>query len=308
MQKANFIFVTLLILLGIVVYFYFSGEKEGFESSSQITDKITRDVNNLAEEVNKLNAEMSPAYTADNTSKDNSNYNHYTRDSIPFIYYSSDGSVALLSKSNGLYTITITDKNGNVKTYRLHTSTYNIYYGPNNETAQIVVDKTGKASIHVIHKNGQTIAVYNSSVKPVLNLEINSTPYLSGTSAESIAPSRIISNINAVSPTTPSSYKEAYKINTTYNSSLPTGIPKRLIPPGNEDLYILKSEVVPPVCPACPAPIMTCPKNDASKCPPCPACARCPEPSFECKKVPNYSGTNQYLPQPVVNNFSTFGM
>jgi hypothetical protein len=103
----------------------------------------------------------------------------------------------------------------------------------------------------------------------------------------------------------------------TYNSSLPPGIPKSQIPPGQEDLYILKSEIVPPVCPVCP----TCPSysiNNSSnqqqqqtqqKCPPCPACARCPEPSFECKKVPNYSAIdNNYLPVPVLNDFSTFGM
>ena len=46
-------------------------------------------------------------------------------------------------------------------------------------------------------------------------------------------------------------------------------------------------------------------------CPPpkCPSCAPCPEPSFDCKKVPNYStiGDNQ-LPMPVLSNFSSFGM
>jgi len=42
---------------------------------------------------------------------------------------------------------------------------------------------------------------------------------------------------------------------------------------------------------------------------PCPACARCPEPSFDCKKVPNYSSTNsEYLPMPVLSDFSSFGM
>ena len=42
---------------------------------------------------------------------------------------------------------------------------------------------------------------------------------------------------------------------------------------------------------------------------PCPACARCPEPSFDCKKVPNYGSTNsEYLPMPVLADFSTFGM
>ena len=50
--------------------------------------------------------------------------------------------------------------------------------------------------------------------------------------------------------------------------------------------YILKSEIVPPVCPACPA----IPSKES--CQPCPPCARCPEPSFECKKVPNYKGGN----------------
>jgi len=106
---------------------------------------------------------------------------------------------------------------------------------------------------------------------------------------------------------------------------MPQGIPASQIPPGQEDLYILKSEIVPPVCPACPT-AASCPRQE--KCPPCPACARCPEPSFECKKVPNYnaisddylpqpdatsfsqfsSTNNEFLPQPVVNDFSQFGM
>ena len=84
------------------------------------------------------------------------------------------------------------------------------------------------------------------------------------------------------------------------------GIPRSQVPPGAEDLYILKSEIVPPVCPACPsAPL--CPRQ--KPCPACPPCARCPEPAFECKKVPNYSSTNtEYLPRPVLNDFSQFGM
>jgi len=41
---------------------------------------------------------------------------------------------------------------------------------------------------------------------------------------------------------------------------------------------------------------------------PCPACERCPEPAFDCKKVPNYrsSAVDQYLPMPVLNDFSSF--
>lgn len=84
------------------------------------------------------------------------------------------------------------------------------------------------------------------------------------------------------------------------------GIPKSQIPFGDEDLYILKSEIVPPVCPACPT--LNC-GNCKTKCPPCPPCARCPEPAFKCEKVPNYQAkqTNPYLPLPWLNDFSQFG-
>ena len=94
-----------------------------------------------------------------------------------------------------------------------------------------------------------------------------------------------------------------------YASSLPPGIPRTMIPPGQEDLYILKSQVVPPVCPACTActAASTIPRQEP--CAPCPAPQRCPEPSFTCKKVPNYNAIgNDELPIPVLNDFSTFGM
>ena len=69
---------------------------------------------------------------------------------------------------------------------------------------------------------------------------------------------------------------------------------------------IPKSQIVPPVCPACPT-VSSCPRKEP--CPACPACARCPEPSFECKKVPNYSSNDdRYLPRPVLADFSQFGM
>ena len=90
------------------------------------------------------------------------------------------------------------------------------------------------------------------------------------------------------------------------SSALPKGIRRSDIPPGKEDMYILKTEVVPPVCPACPQ-SAACPKQE--KCQPCPPCARCPEPAFECKKVPNYASSNDnYLPRPVTADFSQFGM
>ncbi len=86
--------------------------------------------------------------------------------------------------------------------------------------------------------------------------------------------------------------------------SNPNGISKSQIPHGEEDKYILKSQIVPPVCPACPE-NTNCPRE--KPCPPCPPCARCPEPPFKCQKVPNYQSTNeQYLPKPMLNDFSRF--
>lgn len=93
------------------------------------------------------------------------------------------------------------------------------------------------------------------------------------------------------------------------STALPKGIPFSQIPEGEEDLYIRKSEVVPPVCPACPSNIIPREKP----CPACPPCGRCPEPSFECKKVPSYSTNSEgmqssIVPRPVLADFSSFGM
>jgi hypothetical protein len=50
------------------------------------------------------------------------------------------------------------------------------------------------------------------------------------------------------------------------------------------------------------------PDDKKEQCPPCPACERCPEPAFECKKVPNYRSPSidNYMPVPVLNDFSRF--
>ena len=86
------------------------------------------------------------------------------------------------------------------------------------------------------------------------------------------------------------------------------GLLKSMIPKGDEDLYILKSQIVPPVCPVCPSISTSCPPQKAQT--PCPPCGRCPEPSFDCKKVPNYATANKnnVVPRAVLGDFSSFGM
>jgi len=89
--------------------------------------------------------------------------------------------------------------------------------------------------------------------------------------------------------------------------------PHQIIP-GDEHLYILKSQIVPPVCPACPPVLQGCgEKTTCAPCPrplpvpPCPPCERCPEPQFTCKKVPDYRNiSSENLPRPLLNDFSKF--
>lgn len=102
--------------------------------------------------------------------------------------------------------------------------------------------------------------------------------------------------------------------NTQYNPNISgivdkhvKGISRNDIPEGDEDLYILKSEIVPPVCPQCPEPVVI----EKKDCPPCPACERCPEPSYKCEMIPNYDanvgfGDSNQMPRPFLNDFSQF--
>jgi hypothetical protein len=180
----------------------------------------------------------------------------------------------------------------------------NQYYGPYGGSAGAVSGPYGNTAYYAQGPYGNTVAgTTNNGTYPYTNQYYG--PY--GGSAGSVTgPYGNTAYYaqgpygNTVAGTTNNN------TSTQYYSTLPPGIPGSQIPQGNEDLYILKSEIVPPVCPACPT-SSACPREEP--CPACPACARCPEPSFECKKVPNYNSINEdYLPVPVLNDFSQFGM
>ena len=97
-------------------------------------------------------------------------------------------------------------------------------------------------------------------------------------------------------------YKDAEKTAAPLNETMVTD--KTLEDSGEDGKYILKSSIVPPVCPKCPE-ATVCPRQ--KPCPPCPACARCPEQPFTCKKVPDYKNIDsKQLPKPVLTNFSKF--
>jgi len=262
------------------------------------------------------------------------NYNHYDGTSFPTIFYGPNGGTARVIQTGNESTIITTNKDGKTQIYYIsndsNNSNTNIYYGPNGAVATIVSTEDGKQAINISFPDGSKIVftedntyVYNSQDSTINDqnaLSTNSYYGPNNSSVTTISGSQGGSGGTVTGPQGNTAYTYTGPQGNTYTgsnynsddyyNSLPPGIPSSQIPSGQEDLYILKSQVVPPVCPVCPEPIVQCPNDfDASKCPPCPPCARCPEPAFDCKKVPNYNSFNpDYLPVPVLNDFSSFGM
>jgi hypothetical protein len=243
------------------------------------------------------------------------NYSHYDGSVHPAVFYGPDGGTAKLVKTDYENTIVITNKNGITEKYVIGQNTdVDIYYGPNGGSAKIITTDSGDKAIEVTTPNGNKIVytsenlytynnydntinkydVYNDNVGTPVDVDTYYGPH-----------GGQVTTVSGPAGNTYSTYDSS-----AYYNSLPEGIPKSKIPPGQEDLYILKSQVVPPVCPKCPDPIVQASETfDANKCPPCPAPMRCPEPAFECKKVPNYNAFNpDYMPVPVLSDFSSFGM
>jgi len=154
-----------------------------------------------------------------------------------------------------------------------------------------IYDYTNKNSNDINNSNSNSNSNFND------NMDITNSDYYIGPAGDTVL----------TGPSSGSTYHKKANSNKLDNHT-PLGIPRTQIPSGDEHLYILKSEVIPPVCPACPS-IIACPNKNKDTPPPCPPCARCPEPAFDCKKVPNYNRNNsQYLPIPVLSDFSQFGM
>jgi len=256
------------------------------------------------------------------------NYNHFTGTSYANKFYGPNGSTARIIQTGNETVIVGTGSNSqNVYFYLTDDpsqSNSHTFLGPNGLSAMIIPSENGKQQIQFKDANGN-IDIFtedNIALGTSLDLTLNNNSnssfdlnHYNGTNngmngAQGNSAAILPSIISSMSKDSNKNENKVSSSNYNYSSSLPNGIPASQIPPGQEDLYILKSQVVPPVCPICPEPIVQCPNNfDAKKCPPCPPCARCPEPAFDCKKVPNYNAFNpNYLPVPVLNDFTGFGM
>ena len=327
-NKSEALFLFIILVLGILLCSFLGGNcgREGFEVNTYTG------VNSASSKSAPTNSASTSTSTSGNTpnslhlsSMAYDNYNHYNGSSIPTMFYGQDGATAKIVNSGTTYSIIVTNTSGNSTTYSSshsnspssssstnasshnassHNASKATYYGPHGGKATIV-NFNGQQALEIVDSNGN-ITIFTSTNQQTYNPSYDnpSSNHDAGYHKYHHDYEHGYHSIHNDSHN--NAQNTSYNQSGSYNSALPPGIPGSMIPPGSEDLYILKSEVVPPVCPACPT-SAACPRKE--KCPPCPACARCPEPSFECKKVPNYnSADNEYLPIPVLNNFSGFGM
>jgi len=339
------LFLFLILLLGLVLCSFLGGNvnKESFEGTT--TKQMNQNMNDSDsddddDDEDKNDKKYKTRYD---------NYNHYSRSFTQLtngetFYGNNGGKVKVIVNRNGssglkvqlsqnedpiYFTTNPMYSNNNVKQSFTIKSENLKYYGPNGEKAK-VINFNGQQYIKVKNENGTYFFSIN---KPKYNTYNNNPSTYFGSTG--VNGGNLNNSNKAYSVVSSSQSQNSQNRSYDYSNSLPQGIPKGQIPPGQEHLYILKSEVVPPVCPACPAAAAVCPRQQP--CPPCPACDRCPEPSFECKKVPNYSSlnnsnsylpgsnynsinnqslsgsnynsvNNQFLPVPVLSDFSSFGM
>ena len=254
--------------------------------------------------------------TASTTNYDN--YNHYNGSSYPTIFYGPNGGTARVIQTPNNNTIVITNKNGTTEIYYIDKNAtdpnVSTYYGPNGGSAKIITDSNGKQAVEITGPNGSKLVYTGENVYTYDSQDdtINQYDSNNNTTGSDVSASTYYGPYGGQATTVSGPAGNTYSTydSSAYYNSLPQGVTKSQIPAGQEDLYILKSQVVPPVCPKCPDPIVqSSDEADLTKCPPCPPCARCPEPAFDCKKVPNYSAFNQnYMPVPVLTDFSGFGM
>ena len=341
------LFLFLILLLGLVLCSFLGGNcsnKEGFDVSLSGLDRSLSRIYNTG--VSGLNNTYNT--TSNNLSSAFDNYNHYTKSSTPFhlqngmtftddtgdtiiVITNSDGTQSLKLNLVGISSPIILRSTSNAINPQPNT-----FYSPDGGgiTATIVTDNNGQTAVKakigvyniVFIQSGSSSNSYNSN-KITSSQYYGSTGYPIQSSGSALAyqgPHGGSAGYAEGPYGGSAGYAQGPRGNTVagasgssssgygseYSSSLPKGIPASQIPAGQEDLYILKSQVVPPVCPACPA----CNASKSSsqseeKCPPCKPCGRCEQPPMTCKAVPNYNAIDQqYLPQPVISDFSSFGM
>jgi hypothetical protein len=260
-------------------------------------------------------------------------------------YTSQAGSKATITSNvDGSQTMTILVPGVDTPVIYNRDLTSGDFFDMNKQPAYMFTDGLGRRTIKIVYNKNTVTLIKNEPFKFKFDTTTPGTPpATTPPAAPAPTPSAVVASTPVDTKMATSPYCTAIPGNVS-NKPVPgyveTGIPRNKIPEGQQHLYILKSQVVPPVCPACPSAAICATKGKPP--PPCPACARCPEPSVTCKAVPNYSAggsnqsaggsnysvggsnysagvtnysvgppnstgaPNQYLPTPVLADFSNF--
>ena len=214
------------------------------------------------------------------------------------------GTTATLTTMGGITEIAVTFRNNSSSIF---------YIDKNDTSGTVYIDSYGdKAVVSTVNntivvttRHGETLT-YTKVSGDVTSYSPYTTTYSSTPAYTSTSVTNQNTGNTVGSVTGPNDNTLYYSGNSGYVNGKPITVNN--VPPGDEDLYILKSQVVPPVCPVCPPQIVKkCEKE--KECGPCPI-QRCPTAPFKCVKQPDYSNPEikQYLPIPVLNSFSTFGL
>lgn len=270
------------------------------------------------------------------------NYNYFKKDSLPLVYYGPGGANAKLLSHAGKFAIIVVKPNGETLKFIDKETSYvgffenatvptsnsqlptipkelsNIsFYDNNGNVAKVYRAQNGQFIVQVDQANGMEVIytannVYTYNTKNSNSFNIGQTVNNAQTNLQTLA------------------NEEAALVNDIENNSIANGTPSSMIPPGDEDKYILKTQIVPPVCPRCPS---ICSSNPANQEPACPSCGNpgqggstqgtIPPPTSNSNanisppnaydainnptdKYSQYRHNTSFLPVPVVSDFSKF--
>ena len=280
---------------GKILLSYYEGNIYGLYSPTGIIHVGPDVYISLLQQVNNQNQTQNQ-----NQNNTYDNYNHYSGTATPTVFHGPNDSTAIVTTQNNTAIIIVKDANGNNVVYKINTNEYQgkttqlngsnkhkyteqIYYGPNGGYAVLLTDQTNNHQyITVVFPDGSKMEYMtksNNTNDPDLpqnmtykQLAANSEAYLNGNYFSKNVKHKHHHHKHKKHHPDPgwdsdSDDDSGSNPGYNYNDYLPKGISRSMIPPGDEDLYILKTEVVPPICPACP------------RCPSCPGCPACSVPS-----------------------------
>lgn len=217
----------------------------------------------------------SPSNNTKTSNNQYDNYNHFNKQStpnIPVLFYGPDGTTAridLTNEENGYDKIHTNIRNisktfTSSKKHDPYNVDYDITKVPFKDTAgnsaNVILGSDNSYSIKVIDSLGRTNLILNDTnnqlpfeeeTKEIIGIFTPINSSFSSFSSSSSSSNDYYNKGNNFDNYVPE--KELKLPSYDYSGSLPPGISKQMIPKGDEDLYILKTQIVPPVCPVCPA-------------------------------------------------------